>query len=441
MKNTFALLVAVFVGFTAVQAQDDTVTLRYFSWEPAQTDTFESEQELVDICGAAGGYEVELESLGTPDFFDRVEALAAADDLPDVFGVGSGTIDQWAEAGLLLPITDFIERDIRPIEDEYFSGPFELARFPKPDGEYYAFPYAVIHTVLWYNMDAFDAAGLEYPSEEGWTWEEFLTAAEALTIDEDEDGQIDQYGFWMWRGRYAQVEGWVYQNNGDLLNESKTRFEPDANAIEALNFLTDLITVHEVAPPPSEFEGIRQQDVVPLGLAAMFVDGNWQMNNFRAQHEADPDIAFRFAAAPIPRGPQWEEDVTFGWADMFGISATTEHPEEAWDLIRCITGPTRTLEYQFAGKIPVYRPTAENEAWLELDQLPPNKQFLLDWAANPQQASFTPGWSEWRGYTDGEGLEGQLWAVQEGDIALDVAIDNTNDRANDILGRIFPEES
>lgn len=250
-------------------AQDDVPTLRYFSWEPAQTDTFESEQELLNICGEAGGYNVELESLGTPEYFDRIEALAAANDLPDVFGVGSGTIDQWAEAGLLYDITEFIEADITPIQDQYFSGPFELARFPKPDGAYYAFPYAVIHTVLWYNMDAFDAAGLAYPSEEGWTWDEFLAAAEALTVDEDEDGIIDQYGFWMWRGRYAQTEGWVYQNNGTLLNDSKTRFEPDENAIAALQFLTDLVNVHEVAPPPSEFEGFRQQDVVPLGYAAM----------------------------------------------------------------------------------------------------------------------------------------------------------------------------
>jgi multiple sugar transport system substrate-binding protein len=288
-------------------------------------------------------------------------------------------------------------------------------------------------------MDAFDAAGIPYPSEEGWTWEEFLEAAEALTLDEDGDGVIDQWGFWMWRGRYAQTEGWVYQNNGSLLNEDKTRFAPDENAVEALDFLTDLISVHEVAPPPSEFEGIRQQDVVPLGFAAMFVDGNWQMNNFRAQHEANPDTAFRFAAAPIPRGPQWEEDTAFGWADMFGIAADTEHPQEAWHLVKCITGPQRTLEYQFAGKIPVYRPTAEDEAWLELDQMPPNKQFLLDWAENIGGASFTPGWSEWRGYTDGEGLEGQIWAVQEGDITLEEALENTRARANEVLRRFYPE--
>lgn len=433
-------LVLALVTVTPVLAQDDVPTLRYFSWEPAQTGAFDSEQELADQCGAEGGYTVELESIGTPDFFDRVEALAAADDLPDVFGVGSGTIDEWAAEGLLLDITEYIERDIMPIADQYYSGPLELARYPKPDGAFYAFPYAVIHTVLWYNQDAFDAAGIEYPDPEtGWTWDEFLAAAEALTVDEDGDGEIDQWGFWLWRGRYAQIEGWVYQNNGDLLNDSKTRFAPDENALAALDFLTSLITEHEVAPPPSEFEGLRMQDVFPLGHAAMFVDGNWQMNNVRSIHADDPDAAFRFAAAPIPRGPQWEEDTTFGWADMFGIAATTEHPDEAWHLVQCLTGPARTLEYQFAGKIPVYRPTAESEEWLELDQLPPNKSFLLEWAENPIQASFTPGWSEWRGYTDGEGLEGQIWAVQEGDITLDEAIENTLARANQVLSRIYPD--
>ncbi len=446
MKSTrpLSLVLALAVASTLLisvpsLAQDDLPVLRYFTWEPAQTDTFEREQELVDACGAEGGYTVELESMVTPDYFDRLEALAAANDLPDVFGVGSGTIDQWAAAGLLLDITEYIERDIMPIRDQYFTGPLELARYPKPDGPYYAFPYAIIHTVLWYNMDAFDAAGLEYPSEEGWTWDEFLAAAEALTIDTDEDGTIDQWGFWMWRGRYAQTEGWIYQNNGSLLNESRTRFAPDENAIEALRFLTDLVLVHEVAPPPSEFEGLRMQDVFPLGHAAMFVDGNWQMNNIRAQHEANPEIAFRFAAAPIPRGPHWEEDTIFAWADMFGIAFDTEYPDQAWHLVNCITGPARTLEYQFAGKIPVYRPTAEDPAWLELDQLPPNKQFLLDWATNPSRASFTPSWSEWRGYTDGQGLEGQIWAVQEGDITLEEAIANVTETANAVLAAVYPE--
>jgi len=425
---------------TSANAQDDGPTLRYFSWEPAQTDGFEQEQELVDICGAEGGYTVELESLPTPEYGQRLDALIASDDLPDVFGVSSGSIDDLASAGHLLDITEYIERDILSQSENYFTGAFELARYPKPEGAYYAMPYAIIHTVLWYNQDAFDEAGIPYPDEEeGWTWEEFLDAAQKLTVDSDDDGLIDRWGFWMFRGRYAQTEGWIYQNGGDILNDAKTRFEPDEAAVETLDFLTSLVLEHGVAPPPSEFEGFRLQDVMPLGHAAMFVDGNWQMNNMRAQHETNPDIAFRFAAAPIPRGPQWVEDTTFGWADMFGIAATTEHPDEAWHLLNCITGPTRTLEYQFAGKIPVYRPTAEDEAWLELDQLPPNKQFLLDWAANPIKATFTPSWGEWRGYHDGEGMEGWIWAVQEGDMSLEEALENIAELANNVLSEVYPE--
>lgn len=439
-NHRFVLLLILLLVIVPVSAQD-VPTLRYFTWEVAQLgpEGEAAELALLAECEAEIGIKVELETLRTPEFMQRVAALAAADDLPDVFGVSSGTIDEWARDGLLLNIQEYVDRDIEPIMDQYFSGPFGLTRYPKPDGDMYAFPYAIIHTVLWYNMDAFDEAGIPYPSEDGWTWDEFLNAAKALTVDKDGDGRIDQYGFWLYRGRYAQVEPWIYQNNGNLLNAAQTRFQADDNAVEALRFLTSLVTEHEVAPPPSEFAGFRLQDVFPLGFAAMWVDGNWQIANTRAQHE-DPERAFRFAAAPIPRGPNWESDIAYGWADMFGIAATTQYPDQAWELIKCLTGPKRTVALSFAGKIPVWRATAEAEEWLELDQLPPNKAFLLDWAQLVGPTTFTMGWGEWRGYSDGAGLEGLIDAVLEGEIDLDTMLAQINVRANEVLARFYPEE-
>ncbi len=435
------LALIALMAFTPLSSAQDVPTLRYFTWEVAQRgpEGEAAERALLDECAAEIGINVELESLVTPDFFQRVSALAAAGDLPDVFGVSSGTIDEWAADGLLLNIQRYVDRDITPIQDKYFTGPFSIARYPKPDGDMFAFPYAIIHTVLWYNMDAFDAAGVPYPSEDGWTWDEFLAAAQALTVDKDDDGRIDQYGFWLYRGRYAQIEPWVYQNNGDLLNTTRTRFEPDDNAIAALEFLTSLVTEYKVAPPPSEFAGFRMQDVFPLGYAAMWVDGNWQIANTRSQHANNPDISFRFAAAPIPRGPNWVEDVAYGWADMFGIAADTPYPDQAWELIKCVTGPRRTVSLSFAGKIPVWRATAESEEWLELDKLPPNKFFLLDWAQFIGPTTYTPGWSEWRGYADGAGLEGLIDAVLEGDLEFADMLSQANEKANSVLTRFYPE--
>lgn len=265
-KGLIGTSVVAMALLSIVSAAQEVPNLRYFTWEVAQLgpDGEAKERQLLAECEAEIGITVELETLTTPEFGDRVNALAAANDLPDVFGVSSGSIDEWARDGLLLPIDEFVARDIEPIIESYYSGPFEIARYPKPDGNLYAFPYAVINTVLWYNMDAFDEAGVPYPSEDGWTWEEFLDAAKKLTVDTNNDGTIDRYGFWLYRGRYAQVEPWIFQNNGQLLNESLTRYEANEGAVEAMRFLTSLVTEHGVAPKPSEFAGFRLQDVLSL---------------------------------------------------------------------------------------------------------------------------------------------------------------------------------
>jgi multiple sugar transport system substrate-binding protein len=372
---------------------------------------------------------IDFEVVGTPDYWTKLGALAAADDLPCVFNMSSGFVDQWISDGLLLDIQDYVDRDITP--DDYFTGVFDVVR-DKNTGNMHAFPFAFVETVLFYNQDAFDAAGISYP-DEGWTWDDFLDAAQKLTVDEDGDGTVDQYGFWLY-GRYAHVESWVYQNAGRLLNESKTRFEPDANAVEALGFLDSLIHEHGVAPEPKEMEGVRQQDVFPLGLSAMWVDGAWNINGNR---ESIGD-EFNWAIAPVPRGPQAADDTAYGWPDSMSIAATCEHPDEAWEFINFMTGPARTIDLTFGGKIPIYKPVALSEEFLEADQQPPNKDFLLDWANNTGPTTFTPGWGEWRGYTDGAGLQGQLDDVFNGVTDLDTALENVTEHANSVLERYYP---
>ncbi len=405
----------------------EPVALRYFMWDPSFEET---EQMVVDKFVAANpDISVELETIGTPDYWTKLSALAAADDLPCVFSMSSGFVDQWISDGLIADIQDYVDQDIDP--EEYFTGTFDVVR-NKESGRMHAFPFAFVETVLFYNRDAFDEAGVAYP-EEGWTWDDFLDAAQKLTVDADGDGTADQYGFWLY-GRYAQVEPWVYQNNGRLLNENKTRFEPDENAVEALAFLDSLIHEHQVAPEPKEMEGIRQQDVFGLGMAAMWVDGAWNIDNNR---EVIGD-EFNWAVAPLPRGPQAEADTAYGWPDSLSVASTCEHPDEAWEFIKFITGPDRTIELTFGGKIPIYKPVALSEEFLEADQQPDNKGFLLDWADHTGPTTFTPGWGEWRGYTDGAGMQGQLDDVFNGVTDLATALQNITEHANSVLERYYP---
>ncbi|MFL5800534.1 MAG: extracellular solute-binding protein [Roseiflexaceae bacterium] len=86
--------------------------------------------------------------------------------------------------------------DLQPLLDA--DPGFDSADYPPPllapfrqENGLYGLPYAIGWRVLTYNKDAFDAAGLRYPSA-GWTMEDFLNAAQKLTTGSDVN---KRYGF------------------------------------------------------------------------------------------------------------------------------------------------------------------------------------------------------------------------------------------------------
>jgi multiple sugar transport system substrate-binding protein len=66
-----------------------------------------------------------------------------------------------------------------------------------------------------YNRDLLDRAAIEYPTDD-WTWDDFLRAAQRLTLDRDRDGRIDQWGTAIDR-RPAFWLPWIWAGGGDVL--------------------------------------------------------------------------------------------------------------------------------------------------------------------------------------------------------------------------------
>lgn len=421
LLKRIVLVLVLAVLASAASAQ----TLRYFSWNPTLA---EIEAPLIAAFEEAHGVTVEVEALPPDQYWPRMSALAAAGQLPDVFYMSSGFIAEWQSEGLLANLSDKLsDVDL----GAYYEGVLSVATF---DGDVFAFPVNWVGTVLYFNADAFDAAGLAYPSND-WTWDEFLAAAQALTIDENGDGEIDQWGHWVY-GRYAHIEPWVFNNGGRLLNEARTRIELNAAATEALEFLVGLVQEEGVAPTPASLEGIRQQDVFPQGLAAMWVDGTWNIANNRTII----GDSFRWGIAQVPNGPSSQGDVGYTWPDMMAIAPTSDQSDLAWEFIRHMTGEGRTTDLYLGGTVPFLRATAETDAWLERDQQPANKEVVLELGLLPGRTSFTPSWSEWRGYAAAAegGMNGELDAAFNGDQSVAEAIAGFNEYGNGVLGRVYP---
>ena len=399
---------------------DEPITLTYYGSFGGLID---NEVETANACAEAVGITVESAEVagGVAELMTELRALNTAGDMPDVFWMSSGFVDEFAADGLLLNMQPYVDLSINP--DDYFTAAFAAGRSPnKVDSDMYSFPLRLVETVLYYNIDMFDAAGIDYPNSD-WTWDDFLTAADALTFDENGDGLTDQYGYYFF-GRYAHVESWVYQNGGRFLNADRTAFVPNENAIEAMQFLDSLIDEHGVAPQPAEMDGV--DNPFGAGIAAMWIDGSWNVGNF-------PELNYDIAA--VPAGPNGDSATAYGWSDMVSIAADTSYPDESFAFVQCLS-ESWTAEMA-GGGIPIYRDTAFSDEWLKPDQSPPDRTFLLEWADNVGPTTFTPGWGEWRGYVGGAGLQGQLDEAFNGNLDINEAVAAASGVANEVLGRYY----
>ena len=422
LRISLAAVLAVSAGSVAAQ---EAVTLTYMMWDPSQAEI--EEATIAQFEEANPGVTVEMQAMPPADYWPKLSAMAAAGDLPDVFAMSSGFVESWADAGNLADMTEVTAASDMSV---YYDGAIAPGMV---DGSLVAFPQNWVAPVLFYNRDMFDAAGIDYPSAD-WTWDDFLAAAQALTLDTDEDGQIDQWGYWVY-GRYAHVDPWVFRNGGRYLNADNTALEPNAEAVNALQFLADLVNVHNVAPQPQEMEGIRQQDVFPLGMAAMWVDGSWNIANTR--EVADPDM--NWAIAQVPMGPDAtpETAAAYAWSDMMAIAESSENKELAWAFIQHMVGEGRTAADFLGGKVPAFRAIAEGEEWLERDLRPDNKELILEIGAQPVYTGFSADWSAWRGYAaEGQGgVNGELDEVFNGRKTVEEAVADFTAYGNEVLSR------
>ena len=186
---------------------------------------------------------------------DKLLTAIAAGSAPDICLVDDYWIPELAATGNILKLGDHITANTA---FDVFDLFWQSARYK---GEIWAMPYAASNLVLYYNKDMFIAAGLD-PEAPPTTWGELVDYAKTLTKDLDGDGQIDQWGLMMnttsRTGVIYDFLPYLWQNGGELFNEDCTECTIDSDeAVESLQYLQDLIYVHEAMPAAPPKNGYR----------------------------------------------------------------------------------------------------------------------------------------------------------------------------------------
>lgn len=249
---------------------------------------------------------------------------------------GSGSLDVapvelpvWLQEmqPLLEPLQPYIDASDDLVFDDFLPPEIPAARYPYPDGEVYALPMRQGVDILHYRADLFDAAGITPPT----TLDEVVSAGLALK----------RPGFYpltlhLRQGVYG-VQQWLitlHSMGGSVLSRDLTEVSLGEPAVEATQWLMDLIYEHEVVSPSDLNAQI--EDVVTNMQKGAAAFGIFSSANI---YELEPDVAGEggeIAYSAPPHGPGVEGGAGVFWAFGLGISKDSPRKDAAWHLIQFI---------------------------------------------------------------------------------------------------------
>ena len=244
---------------------------------------------------------------------------------PDVFEGCCAYFPVWAQEGFTIDLRPFIERDLEELATNDWD-PAQYASFLTSDGLRYAVPKYHGALALYYNKDLFDEFGVGYP-DGSWDHDDYLAAMRNLTHDRDGDGSTDLWGSMIdisWDRIQVHVNGWGV-NLVDP-NDPTNCAMGEPQAMEALEWIRARIWDDGVMASNLDVQNLGTRDAFMGGQLAMVEDGSWALKDILANAD------FRVGVAPFPSGPV--RRVTLATTDGFGIYAGTDHPEEAWELVK-----------------------------------------------------------------------------------------------------------
>ena len=269
---------------------------------------------------------VELEVV---EAFDEQKLLTAvaSDTVPDVLWLSRFETATWASRDVLMPLTDFIERDSYDTSMFYESAIEESTW----NDELYGIPGGMDVRALFINLDHFAEVGIDTASIDTSNWEQLNEFGAQLVLREGDaitrwgfDNKLPARNFWLWG----------MANGGRFMNDdaSESTFDDEKN-VEALEWG---VKTYEDQGGYQDYQGFattwQGDEQFARGQVAMTLYEQWMMSGPIAS--VAPDL--NFVVMPVREkgsGPDGKM-VSFVGGNSWYIPAAAKNPEAAWEYIK-----------------------------------------------------------------------------------------------------------
>lgn len=382
----------------------DDITLTYACWGLGEKGEIEArDKQLEAFMEAYPNIKVEFVNIDQAAWDDGLTTLAATNSLPDVFWVYSVTnavANEWA-----LDVTDYYEND--PDAKEVYSSMVENERI---GGRLYGMPTVMFPYLCFLNKTLFEKYNEPLPSYD-WTMDDYKEIAERIT-------HPDEFYFGTSNPNFTDYFPAQYNDGQSAYGWDGESYHFDQTWVDALNLKYNWIDngVCEWASAEDKQRYLGDEGAWPpgFGRSAMHFDWTWTIAYFEDAVKEQSGCDFLYY--PQPAGPTGAQMAV---VDYGIISASTEHPREAWELQKWTSWGkeacmNRYEGYKEAGLEVVSRmPVIDNdEVWDVVKGFTDREdiQAVYDHLTNvvPSISSVAPGYNQFNDWMNENGIWDQL---------------------------------
>lgn len=277
---------------------------------------------------------VEIIAVPYDNFDSKLQTLVASGNAPDVTThVQAMGFTDFYSKDMLTDLTPYIEET--GFDYKAAGIPETVMKSAMEDGKVYGIPLNTFTSVLVYNKDIFDAAGIAYPTsdyeDKTWTYDKMIELAKQLTSGEEGN---KTYGLlWNWSGTTPAQDPQYFGASVFNMDESNSAFAKSCNmsepdVIEAYQKIANLAFVEGISPSPviqQSMAGTNDSEPFLSGRIAMALEGGWILNGLN-------ELPFKTGVAAVPIGADENvRDVIY--TDPYFVLKGSKHPKEAFEFI------------------------------------------------------------------------------------------------------------
>ncbi|HEU4326223.1 MAG TPA: ABC transporter substrate-binding protein [Roseiflexaceae bacterium] len=384
-----------------------SITFWHFWGSPVRRNAI---RRVIALC--AGNPQAELPNLQVEEVFKpfgdiwtaNIAAVAAGSGMPDVIVEDRPVLAQRAADGVDQSLQAFAQRD--GVDGAAFW-PFTWQQ-TLYQGETYGIPWETDARVLYWNKNAFTAAGLD-PEKPPTTWDQIQEYADKLD-QKNPDGSYARIGFFPLINTGADI--WTYTNGGEWVNAEGQPVLNSPQNVETLAWVKQWVDRYggwesiqkfraQFAAPP--------QDPFMSGKVAMIVDipgYSSQLNFYRprvsAAEGATEELLWGVSGFPYKTKPG-------NWSGGFALSIPkgAANPEAAWAFIKCATGQAAQTSWARDTYALPANQAAANDPTLTAD---PNWRVFIEALGTSTGGNYLASYPNWKEQFD-QRIE-RVWSGQ-----------------------------